>query len=182
MRDSERRVAALARAIYGEEAAVLRDATSPPFARFAAIGLVGLLSVGAIAGLAVFAANGSRSTHPGLPRVERLAAPPLELVALEHDRDDDRLVVRGIVRNPSSAATRSNLAAVVLIYAREGSLIASGRAPVAVKTLAPGAETAFVVTLPDAESVDRYRVSFRTEDRIVPHVDRRARSALARKE
>ena len=45
----------------------------------------------------------------------------------------------------------------------------------AVTALAAGAEAPFVVTLPDADSVDRYRVSFRTDDRIVPHVDRRGR-------
>jgi len=150
--------------------------------RFAAIGLAGMLTVATIAGLAVLAAGGLRSRHGGLQRVQRLADVPLELVTLEHDRDGNRLVIRGIVRNPSAAATRLNLTAVVLIYARDGSLIASGRAPLAVKALAPGAETAFVVTLPDAESADRYRVSFRVEDRIMPHIDRRARSALARRE
>ena len=35
-------------------------------------------------------------------------------------------------------------------------------------------EATFVVTVPGAGAVDRYRVSFRTDDRIVPHVDRRA--------
>jgi hypothetical protein len=147
---------------------------------FAAVGLAGALLVGAVAGL-LLVAGGSRATHPA-SHVERVADAPLELVTLEHDRDDDRLVVRGIVRNPSSARVLSNLTAVVLIYAEDGSVISSGRAPVAVKALAPGAETAFVVTLPDADSVARYRVSFRAEDRIVPHIDRRARSALARRE
>jgi hypothetical protein len=35
---------------------------------------------------------------------------------------------------------------------------------------------------PDADSVDRYRVSFQTDDRIVPHVDRRGRNVIARTE
>jgi hypothetical protein len=42
-----------------------------------------------------------------------------------------------------------------------------------VPVLAPGSETAFVVTVPHANEVGRYRVSFRSDDRVVPHVDRR---------
>jgi hypothetical protein len=38
----------------------------------------------------------------------------------------------------------------------------------------PGTESVFVVTVPGAADVGRYRVSFRSDDRIVPHVDRRA--------
>jgi hypothetical protein len=53
---------------------------------------------------------------------------------------------------------------------------------VATAALAPGAETPFVVTLSDADTVDRFRVSFRTDDRVVPHIDRRGRNAIARTE
>jgi hypothetical protein len=106
----------------------------------------------------------------------------LELVALEHDRDDNRLVVRGIVRNAASAVTLNGLTAVVLVFSKEGGYLASGRAPVATAALAPGAETPFVVTLSDADTVDRFRVSFRTDDRVVPHIDRRGRNAIARTE
>jgi hypothetical protein len=45
--------------------------------------------------------------------------------------------------------------------------------PVQSSSLRPGGETTFVVTVPGAGDVGRYRVSFRTDDRIVPHVDRR---------
>jgi hypothetical protein len=132
----------------------------------------------------LLAEGASRGTRrgPDSARVEQPARAPLELIALEHDRDDSRLVVRGIVRNPASTITLKGLTAVVLVFSRDGGFIASGRAAAAVTALAPGAETPFVVTLPDADSVDRYRVSFRTDDRIVPHVDRRGRNAIARTE
>ena len=37
-----------------------------------------------------------------------------------------------------------------------------------------GGESPFVVTVPGAADVGRYRVSFRTDDRVVPHIDRRS--------
>ena len=165
----------------GERPGLLVDPAASPTRRLAAVGAVGVVVVGAITGLVLMAESGSRDTRPG-QRALRSADAPLELVALEHDRDDSRFVVRGIVRNPASAATRRGLAAVVLIFSSDGGFIASGRAPMATAALAPGAETPFVVTLPDADSVDRYRVSFRIGDRIVPHVDRRGRNAGVRTE
>ncbi len=108
---------------------------------------------------------------------------PLELVALEHDRDDSRLVVRGIVRNPASAVTLNGLhsgcAGILERWRIHRQRTDAGGCYGA---LVPGAEAPFVVTLPDADSVDRYRVSFRTDDRIVPHIDRRGRNAIARTE
>jgi hypothetical protein len=103
----------------------------------------------------------------------------LELVALEYDRDGDRFIVRGIVRNPTGAAI-DGLAAVVSVFGRDGGLITSGRAAAPVSTLEPGAETPFVVTVSGADDVDRYHLSFHTAAGIVPHLDRRARSVMAR--
>jgi hypothetical protein len=98
---------------------------------------------------------------------------PLELVALGHERDGDRLTVRGVVRNPPTSAEIDGVTAVVFLFNREGGFLASGRMPAQPSTLRPGGETTFVVTVPGASDVGRYRVSFRTDDRIVPHVDRR---------
>jgi hypothetical protein len=189
------RIALLAAAIHdGEDDLPLRPPASSdertgllvePLAsstrRLAVVGVVGVLVVGAITGLVLVAESGSRGVRAGQGAL-RQAHVALELVALEHDRDDSRFVVRGIVHNPASAATLRGLTAVVLVFSREGEFIASGRAPVATPALAPGAETPFVVTLPDADSVDRYRVSFRLDDQIVPHVDRRGRNAGVRPE
>lgn len=98
---------------------------------------------------------------------------PLELVALGHDRDGDRLTVRGIVRNPAGGAALDSLTAVVAVFSAAGEPLTSGRAGVESPSLQPGAESTFVVVVPDAVDVARYRVSFRSADRTVPHVDRR---------
>jgi hypothetical protein len=53
--------------------------------------------------------------------------------------------------------------------------LASGREAILSPTLGPGGESSFTVTVPDAKDVGRYRVSFRTEERVIPHVDQRDR-------
>jgi hypothetical protein len=101
-------------------------------------------------------------------------AVPLQLVALGHERDADSLVVRGVLRNPSQGVEVDALTAVVMLFNHEGGLIGTGRAAVEAARLPPGGETAFVVTVPGAANVERYRVSFRNEDHVVPHVDQRS--------
>jgi len=102
------------------------------------------------------------------------AAPaPLELVALGHERDGNRLIVRGVVRNPSAGSAVDPLTAVVFVFNAEGGFVTSARAAVDADALRSAGEATFAVTVPDAASVSRYRVSFRSGDRIVPHVDRR---------
>ena len=125
--------------------------------------------------------------HPGQPVAEgrapvvheraaktAAAAVPLELVALGHERDAEELVVRGVLRNPLNGSELDALMAVVLLFNRDGGLVTSGRAAVQAARLGPGSETTFVVTVPGAVDVERYRVSFRSEDRVVPHVDHRS--------
>ena len=109
----------------------------------------------------------------GKTRAPILPAVPLELVALGHVRDADGLVVRGVLRNPSTGSELDALTAVVLLFNRDGGLVTSGRAAVEAATLEPGGETTFVVTVSGAGDVERYRVSFRSVDRVVPHVDQR---------
>jgi hypothetical protein len=161
--------------------------------RVAIVGGVAVL-VGAIALVVLMLSGGSHQAPGGQARrgdivdtpaventstVEKPGATPLELVALGHDRDGDRLTVRGIVRNPVSGGAVDRLTAVVFMFDRDGGFLGSGRATVETPALGPGGESTFVVTVPGAASVGRYRVSFRTDDRIVPHVDRREH-ALAR--
>ena len=102
-----------------------------------------------------------------------VAPAPLELVALGHERDGDRLIVRGVVRNPPPGSAVEPLTAVVFVFNAEGGFVTSARAAVDARALRSAGETTFAVTVPDAASVSRYRVSFRSGDRIVPHVDRR---------
>jgi hypothetical protein len=99
---------------------------------------------------------------------------PLELTALTHERSGRQLTVRGIVGNPATAGDVRDVTAVVFLFDRDGHFMMSGRADI--DRLAPGAQSPFVVTIADAGDVGRYRVSFRSGDRIVPHVDRRERS------
>jgi len=198
VRDERRRVAArvahLTAAIHEQDDLPLQPASGDVDAGLSArrttsrrrslatAGVVAALVLGTITGFVLMAAGGARArTTPGAAHVQQKADAPLELVALEHDRDEDRLIVRGIVRNPASAATLRGLTVVVLVFSKDG-YTASARAPAAVASLAAGAETPFVVTLPDADWVDRFRVSFRTDDRVVPHVDRRGRNTIARTE
>jgi len=102
------------------------------------------------------------------------AAAPLELAALTHDRDAKQLTVRGVVRNPKSGGDMRGLTAVVFVFNNSGGFITSGRTTI--DELAPGSESPFAVAIPDAEDAARYRVSFRSGDAIVPHVDRRDRA------
>ena len=107
---------------------------------------------------------------------------PLELVSLRQARDGETLTVSGTVRNPSAATDRRQVAAVVFLFDRKGSFVASGRAPLDYQALAPGDESPFVITVSGAADVSRYRVSFREGDDVLPHVDRREPAPVARQQ
>jgi hypothetical protein len=107
---------------------------------------------------------------------------PLELVSLRQAREGETLTVSGMVRNPSGATDRRQVAAVVFLFDRKGSFVASGRAPLDYQALAPGDESPFVITVPGAADVSRYRVSFREGDDVLPHVDRREAAPVARQQ
>jgi len=62
---------------------------------------------------------------------------------------------------------------VVFAFDRDGGFVTSGRAPIDAVQLSPGADSTFTVALSHAERVVRYRVSFRTDTAVVPHVDKR---------
>ena len=204
-RRSEGRVAALAAEIHGVAAqpvppprrldedlelrpAAARTTGSDLFAqtqpvasrsRLVAVVAIGVFMFGSAAALAIVLSAGSRSVANPATRANAVTAAramPLELVALGHEREGDRLTVRGVVRNPASGERLDSLTAVVFLFNHDGGFLASGRAAVESAPLGPGGESAFVVTVPGANDVERYRVSFRTDDRIVPHVDRRHES------
>ena len=99
---------------------------------------------------------------------------PLELVSLSHQRVNDKLAVSGLVRNPAAGQPIEQLAAVVFLFDRMGTFVTSSRAKVDFLKLGAGDESPFVVSLDAPATVARYRVSFRTDDGVVPHVDRRA--------
>ena len=139
--------------------------------------VAGALVVGTVLSLVIgLSALGRSTTPPAKPLVET-AAPagtPLDLVALSHERVSNTVTVRGVVRNPMSGHELDHLEAVVMLYNSEGKQVATGQAPVAQAVLIPGAESAFSVALPDQATLGRYRVSFKTDERVISHVDRRA--------
>jgi hypothetical protein len=153
--------------------------------RLATVVAAGVLVVGAGAALLValgrsgdVAANPVSKPVAGAAASHSTAAPQtpraLELVALGHERVRDQLTVRGIVRNPMNGSPVNQLTAVVLVYDRAGGFLTTGRALVQAPSLGPGGESTFLVTIPGAADVGRYRVSFRSEDRVIPHVDTRS--------
>jgi hypothetical protein len=173
---SAARVTMLAEAIHGVSAdggTTLFTATQPTAtpSRLGVALTIGAFVVSAAVSLGVVLTVDARNARAGSTQAGEGA--PLELIALGHEREGDRLIVRGVVRNPLTASTVGHLTAVVFVFGREGEFLTSGRSPIESSVLEPGVRSAFVVTIPGAEGVFRYRVSFRTEDRIIPHVDRR---------
>jgi flagellar basal body-associated protein FliL len=148
--------------------------------RLTVVALVGAFVFGSAATVAVVFGRGANGAgrNGGAAATEQAtpnppAPVPLELVALGHERDGDQLTVRGIIRNPRSGPVINGLTAVVFLFKSDGGFSGSGRAAIGSAALRPGSESTFVVTVPGAHDVARYRVSFRTDDRVVPHVDRR---------
>jgi flagellar basal body-associated protein FliL len=107
------------------------------------------------------------------------AARPLELVTLRHQRQGDTLVITGLVRNPPNATAIKGLVAVAFAFDKQGTFLMSGRSVLDFPQLKAGEESPFSITIPEAGGVGRYRVSFRTDAGIVPHVDRRSAAPAA---
>ena len=105
---------------------------------------------------------------------------PLELISLRHERKQGALAITGLVRNPGAGQMVDKLAAVVFLFDQQGAFLTSARAGVDYTQLAPGDESPFVIRVDAPSSVARYRVSFRTEAGVVPHVDRRGQEPIAR--
>lgn len=102
---------------------------------------------------------------------------PLELMSLSHSRQNEKLAVSGLVRNPAAGKPVERLAAVVFLFDRMGTFVTSAKAEVDFLRLGAGDESPFVVSLNAPRDVARYRVSFRTDAGVVPHVDRRGAAA-----
>ena len=145
--------------------------------RWPAVVVAGVFVIATAAALVIVLSSGSKGTthaaNQPAASAPAAAALPLELVALGHERDGDRLHVRGVLRNPPAGAPVDRLTAVVFVLKREGGFLTSARVMIEPSAMRPGGESIFVVTVPGAADAGRYRVSFRTDDRIVPHVDRR---------
>ena len=89
------------------------------------------------------------------------------------------LIVSGLVRNPHAGQPITGLSAVAFTFDRQGTFLTSGRVQLDFPQLGAGDESPFAISLPQSTGVGRYRVSFRTEDGVVPHVDRREPATLS---
>jgi hypothetical protein len=132
---------------------------------------------------ALFSGDGNTPDHasPTAPAASRGASTAsLELLSLAHARRGQDLIVKGLVRNPSTGVAHERLNAVVFFFDREGGFVTSARAPLDFGALAPGDESPFQIALPAPSGVSRYRISFRRDEGgVVPHVDRRTAEASA---
>ena len=182
-RRSAARIAALAAEI-ATEPGVAVSAERPMFQNMRRPELSGSVTGAVAAGVLLAAAVAlvvslsgsephSRSAAPAHPGTTMAKAAGLELIALGHERENDRLVVRGRVRALPQSPELSQLTAVVLLFDQQGGFLRSARSDVAKDQLESGREAPFVVTIPGAADAARYRVSFRSDDRLIPHVDRR---------
>jgi hypothetical protein len=186
-RRSAARVAALESDIYRtaeEDIVVLHDPPSParhsemlltdsPTQRAFPIAPVVAVGAAIVLALLVGVSRYHAATDEARPAPAVAADQVLQLLSLDHEREDDHLTVRGVVRNPPRGSEVDHLTAVVLLFNQQGGFLTSGRSAVEPAALQPGNESRFVVTVPGASDVGKYRVSFRTDDRVVPHVDRR---------
>ena len=109
---------------------------------------------------------------PG-PRDPTAAAVPVELLSLDHRRQGDYLAVSGSLRNPPGGKERAKLSITATVFDRTGAVVGTGQTPLPVTVLPPGSDTAFTISLPDADEINRYRVSFMEGRVSLPHVDRR---------
>jgi hypothetical protein len=163
-----------------------REHASPWMAR------VGVMAGLALAGAAVVfftlasAARGAptRVKAPGGPGAasQQVATVPagLELLSLRDSRQAGSLTITGLVQNPRNGSPLSRVTVTAYAFDDKGAFLASGRALIDVTALSPGDESPFVVTVPVAETVARYRIGFRTEDgRVIAHVDRRQSGPIA---
>jgi hypothetical protein len=116
---------------------------------------------------------------PVPPGPATVSGTALELVSLRHERRGAKLDVTGLVRNPVGGRALEQLTAVVFLFDRQGGFLSSARTHVDYLTLVPGDESPFVISLDAPASVARYRVSFRNQSGVVPHLDRRAQEPLA---
>jgi hypothetical protein len=146
------------------------DGVFRPFARPGALAALGVGVV--VAGLAIWGLRGQ-------PAAGTVAAPvppaPIELLALQHERAGTTLSVSGKVRNPSTDRHVSDVNVMVSAFDEAGTPVRKVAGPIDVRTLAPGDESPFTVTLSleGTSTIGRYRVSFEAGDQVVPHVDRR---------
>jgi len=107
------------------------------------------------------------------------AVVPISLKALTHARErSGDLTVTGTVQNPAGGAALDHLMAVVDAIDGADQVVATVTSGVDAPMLMAGDTTRFVVAIPRADDVARYRVRFRLRDgSAIEHRDARAKKA-----
>jgi hypothetical protein len=114
------------------------------------------------------------ATVASAPHASGSASPArtvLELRALSHKTTASGLIITGQVTGGDRQALPNDLAAVVLLFDAAGAPLGQAQAPLDARALFSETGTSFTVTA--SGSPASYRLSFRSGDTIVPHVDRR---------
>ena len=132
-----------------------------------------LATVAAVGVVLVVATIAMRSGREASPPVASGPATPVELLSLAHARQGEYLAISGALRNPTDGVDRGRLSVMATVFDRDGTLIGTGQTPLPVRALAPGSETPFTISMPDADRISRYRISFAQDQTSVPHIDRR---------
>ncbi len=139
-------------------------------------------AVVALAGFLLF--SGSRNGgDPKQAEASTVSSAPLELLALGHTAEADGLTISGIVQNPRGGTALADVVATASLFGSDGTVVAVGQAPLDFTQLRPGDESPFVVKVPTAAGVARYRVSFKNgKGAVLGHVDRRGVDPVARRQ
>ena len=152
------------------------QAPSPVVRRLAVAVLLGVFVMATAITAALLARSPKRASHAA---VTTAPSTVVELVELKHERKGDVLTVSGVIRNAAGGPEIDALTAVVFLFDQTGAVQTSARAPIDQQRLGPGEESPFTISVPAAgQTIARYRVSFRTDHGVVPHVDRRGSPAL----
>ena len=122
----------------------------------------------------VFGLPGGAPPDPGTS-----TGAPVELLSLAHVRQGDYLTITGSILNPSDGIERGQLSITAIVFDKDGGVVGTGQTPLPVRVLLPGSETLFTISLPDAERINRYRISFMQGPDGVQHIDRRRPNDLA---
>jgi hypothetical protein len=161
--------------------ATVEEHPGAPPRRWLAFAVVGLLMAAAVSSVYTFyrpviAAESAGTTDS--PRARNSGPRPLELLSLRHSADaNGAFTVTGLVQNPADGQAARKIVAVVYLFDRDGNYFAGGKATLDFTDLPPGDESPFVVHIPNAGRVSRYRVGFRSEEGgVVSHVDRRGQT------
>ena len=143
------------------------DATGGWSRLLAGLGVAGIVLLVAVSVAIVTSSAGDREDETAA--TDQV---PVELLVLNHEREDGLLAISGTIRNPLDGKVATHVIVLAMAFDHDGVMVATQRVPLKLETLLPGGESPFAISLP-AERVSRYRISFLIDETTVPHIDRR---------